>query len=79
MSVDSNSVKLEGTEKTEITPVAANKFYCPEVDTSGVDKRKLLKIDWNVVPWLTFLYLLNFLDRGSIRNARVRLGSFIIQ
>ena len=39
----------------------------------SIDKRKLLrKIDWHVVPWLALLYLLNFLDRGNIGNARVR-------
>lgn len=44
----------------------------PEIDTSGVDERKLMrKIDWHVVPWLGVLYLLNFLDRGNIGNARV--------
>ncbi|KAH9944122.1 MFS general substrate transporter [Epithele typhae] len=29
------------------------------------------KIDWHVVPWLALLYLLNFLDRGSIGNAKL--------
>lgn len=48
--------------------------YLPEVDTSGIDERRVLrKIDWHVVPWLAVLYLLNFLDRGNIGNARVRL------
>lgn len=38
----------------------------------GVDERKLLwKIDLHVIPWLATLYLLNFLDRGSIGNAKV--------
>ena len=47
-------------------------LYCPDVDTSGIDERKLMrKIDWHVVPWLAVLYLLNFLDRGSIGNAKV--------
>ena len=37
-----------------------------------IDERKLMrKIDWHVVPWLALLYLLNFLDRGNIGNARV--------
>jgi len=46
----------------------------PDVDTSRVDERKLMwKIDIRVVPWLAVLYLLNFLDRGSIGNAKVRL------
>ncbi|KAF7799237.1 hypothetical protein EIP86_010469 [Pleurotus ostreatoroseus] len=38
----------------------------------SIDERKLLrKIDWHVVPWLALLYLLNFLDRGNIGNARL--------
>lgn len=48
--------------------------YRPEVNTSGIDERRVLrKIDWHVVPWLAVLYLLNFLDRGNIGNARVSL------
>jgi hypothetical protein len=43
-----------------------------EVDISAVDPRKLKrKIDFRLLPWLTLLYLLCFLDRGSIGNARV--------
>lgn len=41
--------------------------YNPEIDTSGVDDRKLVrKIDLALIPWLSFLYLLSFLDRTSI-------------
>ncbi|KAH9968843.1 major facilitator superfamily domain-containing protein [Russula dissimulans] len=43
-----------------------------EVDISAVDPRKLKrKIDFRLLPWLTLLYLLCFLDRGSIGNARL--------
>ena len=43
------------------------KLFNPEVDTSGVDERKLIrKIDMALIPWLSFLYLLSFLDRTSI-------------
>ena len=42
-------------------------LYKPEVDVSGVDERKLMrKIDFALIPWLSFLYLLSFLDRTSI-------------
>lgn len=52
----------------------ADGIYRPEVDTSGVDEKKLMRrIDLHVVPWLGVLYLLNFLDRGSIGNAKARL------
>ena len=43
------------------------KIFNPDVDTSGVDERKLIrKIDMALIPWLSFLYLLSFLDRTSI-------------
>ena len=46
--------------------------YNPHVDVSGVDEAKLMrKIDWRLLPWLSFLYLLSFLDRTSIGNAKV--------
>ena len=49
-------------------------LYLPDVDTSSVDERKLLrKVDLYVIPWLALLYLLNFLDRGTIGNAKVSL------
>jgi len=43
-----------------------------DVDTSGVDERKLVrKIDFALIPWLSVLYLLSFLDRTSIGNAKL--------
>jgi hypothetical protein len=48
-------------------------IYNAHVDVSGVDEAKLVrKIDWRLLPWLSLLYLLSFLDRTSIGNARVR-------
>ncbi|KAA1470213.1 MFS general substrate transporter [Dentipellis sp. KUC8613] len=47
-------------------------LYNPDVDISGVDERKLMrKIDLRLVPWLAILYLLSFLDRTSIGNAKL--------
>ncbi|RDB23798.1 hypothetical protein Hypma_008967 [Hypsizygus marmoreus] len=46
--------------------------YNAHVDTSGVDERKLMrKIDIALIPWLALLYLLSFLDRTSIGNAKL--------
>ncbi|KAF8497681.1 MFS general substrate transporter [Gautieria morchelliformis] len=43
-----------------------------EIDLSGIDEKKLLrKLDWALVPWVSLLYLLSFLDRTSIGNARL--------
>ncbi|KAL8636530.1 MAG: hypothetical protein Q9228_006084, partial [Teloschistes exilis] len=41
-------------------------------DTSNVDpKRVLLKMDLHLIPMLALLYLLSFLDRGNIGNAKI--------
>jgi hypothetical protein len=36
------------------------------------EKRLIWKLDWKIIPWLTFLYLLSFLDRTNIGNAKVQ-------
>jgi MFS family permease len=42
------------------------------LDVSQVDERKLVrKIDLRLIPWLSLLYLLSFLDRTSIGNAKL--------
>ena len=48
-----------------------------QIDVSQVDERMLLwKIDLRLIPWLSLLYLLSFLDRTSIGNAKVFLSIF---
>lgn len=62
-------VKIEQDEIEEIVEV---KLYNAHIDVSGVDERKLIrKIDWRLVPWLSFLFLLSFLDRTAVGNARL--------
>jgi len=59
-------------EEKEVGSIEANEnakqpLYNAHVDVSGVDERKLIrKIDLALIPWLSFLYLLSFLDRTSI-------------
>lgn len=61
------SKEPQDTESGEVTVI-----YNAHVDVSGIDEAKLVrKIDWRLLPWLSFLYLLSFLDRTSIGNARV--------
>ena len=46
-------------------------------DESGdtIDEKKLLrKLDWHIVPGLTFLLLLSFLDRGNGNPFSLHLG-----
>ncbi|KAG5340609.1 hypothetical protein C0989_001051 [Termitomyces sp. Mn162] len=59
----------EKTPKVTITPHQVDR---QGMVSSGVDERRLLrKIDLRVIPWLTLLYLLNFMDRGNIGNAKL--------
>jgi hypothetical protein len=63
---------VSGTVQLQEAPLHTPDLYCPEVDISAIDPHKLKrKIDIQLLPWLTLLYLMNFLDRGSIGNARV--------
>ena len=45
-----------------------------EAKGDAIDEKRLMRrIDFFVIPWLSFLYLLCFLDRVGIGNARVRV------
>ena len=63
-------------EKGRVTQLEQSEdVYAAEVDTSAVGERKLMrKVDLRLIPWLSLLYLLSFLDRTSIGNAKVRLA-----
>lgn len=40
--------------------------------SSGINEKKLMrKVDFKLIPWLSVLYLLSFLDRSAIGNARL--------
>ena len=72
-SVSDSKVEKFVTVKIQDVSPPTPSLYRPEVDTSAIDPHKLKrKIDFRLLPWLTLLYLMNYLDRGSIGNARVR-------
>lgn len=42
------------------------------IETDPVEAKRILrKIDWRIIPLLQFLYMLTFLDRVNIGNARL--------
>lgn len=43
----------------------------PPPQTSPLDRRILMKLDFLIIPMVTIVYLLAFLDRANIGNARV--------
>ena len=69
MSVSHNKEPQDIEQREEKEQIA---IYNPHVDVSGIDEANLVrKIDWRLLPWLSLLYLLSFLDRTSIGNAKV--------
>lgn len=43
----------------------------PELTEHSQDRKLLWKLDLKLIPWLSFLYLISFLDRTNIGNAKV--------
>lgn len=71
-SISGSKVEELVTAQIQDVPPLTPSLYRPEVDTSAIDPHKLKrKIDFRLLPWLTLLYLMNYLDRGSIGNARL--------
>ncbi|KAL8907119.1 MAG: hypothetical protein Q9207_001611 [Kuettlingeria erythrocarpa] len=73
-----NSTSRDKHDSTELAvPVSTDEkgLVDPQytgAEISGVDpKRVLLKMDVHLIPMLALLYLLSFLDRGNIGNARI--------
>lgn len=55
--------KLEGSGNTSQNS---------DIDYSGVNEKSLVrKIDWRIIPGVILLYLLSFLDRSNVANAKV--------
>ncbi|QSZ29145.1 hypothetical protein DSL72_003656 [Monilinia vaccinii-corymbosi] len=42
-----------------------------EIASPRVDRKLVRKLDWTLIPWLCVLYLLAFLDRSNIGNAKI--------
>ncbi|KIW01334.1 hypothetical protein, variant 1 [Verruconis gallopava] len=40
-------------------------------EKAALEKKLIRKLDWYLIPWLSFLYLISFLDRTNIGNAKI--------
>lgn len=63
----STSVEKDGTD-TSVNGISS--LETGSWDDASV-KRLVRKIDWRLIPFLALLYLLSFLDRTNIGNARL--------
>ncbi|KAG4435372.1 hypothetical protein IFR05_009158 [Cadophora sp. M221] len=66
---DSNSLK-PGYKEVEL-PISSNEELGPPIFDAAATKRLLRKLDFRLLPFLALLYLLSFLDRTNIGNARL--------
>lgn len=60
----------ESVNHVELVPSDKSSEDQPLYDEKTT-KRLVRKMDWNLLPFLSLLYLLSFLDRTNIGNARL--------
>lgn len=59
-------------QKTEHSEAIPESSGSSDEEFTQVNTRKLIrKLDWAIVPLIALLYLLSFLDRSNIGNARL--------
>ncbi|KAL1963465.1 hypothetical protein VTN77DRAFT_8366 [Rasamsonia byssochlamydoides] len=62
----------ESKETKQVSPSEINSDVEVGVDITAVEKQSLLrKIDWIILPPITLLFFLSFLDRSNIGNAKL--------
>ncbi|CAE6450965.1 unnamed protein product [Rhizoctonia solani] len=54
----------------DVAAAPSEEQLAPPLDEKA-DRRLVRKLDWNLLPFVSLLYLLSFLDRSNIGNARV--------
>jgi hypothetical protein len=47
------------------------KLTCPATFPKELERRVRRKLDWNIVPMITVIYMLAVLDRSNIGNAKI--------
>jgi hypothetical protein len=63
----SNSDRFSDKEASYGDVKKEHAIYNAHIDCSHIDEKALIrKIDFALIPWLSLLYLLSFLDRTSI-------------
>lgn len=58
-------------DEAVLTVVTDPDAHLTAAEREEVDRKLIRKLDWKLMPWLCFLYLLAFLDRTNIGNAKI--------
>lgn len=68
MEKDAERPSADGGASTPSRPLDAE----TEIEYTPAEARRIIRrVDWHLIPLLTFLYTLTFLDRVNIGNARL--------
>lgn len=70
-SISSRARKNKAEEIARIEKLATAPGVTLESFAHLDEKKILRKMDWHLIPMLALLYLLSFLDRGNIGNAKI--------
>lgn len=76
MLPSTNQTSLAGSKEFELKQKGEDADFVENIDNveavSPIDEQKTLrKMDLHIIPILSLLYLLAFLDRGNIGNAKI--------
>lgn len=63
--------KIAGTVEEDIPLTQEDYDFMLEFEASGKGKKAIKKMDFRIIPILVIIYLVAFLDRGNIGNARI--------
>ncbi|KAI5963899.1 hypothetical protein KGF57_001175 [Candida theae] len=68
---DSNLTSLEDKPKDHYVNLPESLQHMTQEELKELDRKTTRKIDLRLIPMLLFIYILNFLDRNNIANARL--------
>lgn len=74
MSTEKIDVAIETTE--DVSPAAIQARFdtlrdLDETQMAALNKKLLRRIDWRLMPTITIMFLMNYLDRINVSNARI--------
>ncbi|WOO84993.1 putative transporterc [Vanrija pseudolonga] len=58
-------------DRAPINPLLEQYLNMNPAEKAAFDKKLLRRIDWHLIPWMTILYLMSFLDRVNIGTAKL--------
>ncbi|KIW72636.1 hypothetical protein PV04_00816 [Phialophora macrospora] len=66
-----NEKHIEGEQPVHVLELPDPDEGLSEEERKKIDRALLWKLDLQLIPWLAFLYLISFLDRTNIGNAKI--------